>query len=133
MLESLPVDNPRTFQQMFPNASPEATDLVGSLLQLMQCLKSLHGILLMNVSAGEQHRWLPDVFQRPGTQVSKLLQFNPDKRITAEEALAHPYVAQFHNEADEPSHPTPITIPIDDNHKVLLLLVGQSSLVVLLL
>ena len=27
MLESLPVDNPRTFQQMFPNASPEATDL----------------------------------------------------------------------------------------------------------
>jgi hypothetical protein len=29
MLESLPVDNPRTFQQMFPNASPEATDLVG--------------------------------------------------------------------------------------------------------
>lgn len=53
-----------------------------------------------------------------GAQVSKLLQFNPDKRITAEEALAHPYVAQFHNEADEPSHPTPITIPIDDNHKV---------------
>ena len=53
-----------------------------------------------------------------GAQVSKLLQFNPDKRITAGEALAHPYVAQFHNEADEPSHPTPITIPIDDNHKV---------------
>lgn len=76
MLESLPVDNPRTFQHMFPNASPEATDLV-----------------------------------------AKLLQFNPDKRITAEEALRHPYVAQFHNEADEPSHPTTITIPIDDNHK----------------
>ena len=33
MLESLPVDNPRTFQQMFPNASPEATDLVSKLLQ----------------------------------------------------------------------------------------------------
>lgn len=31
MLESLPVDNPRTFQHMFPNASPEATDLVGGL------------------------------------------------------------------------------------------------------
>ncbi len=28
MLQSLPVDNPRTFQHMFPNASPEATDLV---------------------------------------------------------------------------------------------------------
>lgn len=76
MLESLPVDNPRTWQQMFPNASPEATDLV-----------------------------------------SKLLHFNPDKRITAEEALAHPYVSQFHNPEDEPDHPSTITIPIDDNHK----------------
>ena len=42
MLESLPVDNPRTWQHMFPTASPEATDLV-----------------------------------------ARLLQFNPDKRITA--------------------------------------------------
>ena len=36
-----------------------------------------------------------------------------------EEALAHPYVEQFHNIDDEPSHPSTITIPIDDNHKVL--------------
>ncbi len=47
-----------------------------------------------------------------------LMQFNPAKRITAEEALRHPYVASFHNEADEPSHPEIITIPIDDNTKV---------------
>jgi mitogen-activated protein kinase 15 len=46
------------------------------------------------------------------------MQFNPAKRITAEEALRHPYVASFHNEADEPSHPEIITIPIDDNTKV---------------
>ena len=46
-----------------------------------------------------------------------LSQFNPAKRISAEEALAHPYVASFHNEADEPSHPEIITIPIDDNTK----------------
>jgi len=46
-----------------------------------------------------------------------LTQFNPAKRISAEEALAHPYVASFHNEADEPSHPEIITIPIDDNTK----------------
>ncbi len=50
-------------------------------------------------------------------QVSKLLQFNPDKRITAEQALEHPYVAQFHNKDDEPVHNGAITIPIDDNHK----------------
>lgn len=46
------------------------------------------------------------------------MQFNPAKRITAREALRHPYVAQFHSSADEPSAPGIITIPIDDNTKV---------------
>ena len=49
----------------------------------------------------------------------KLLQFNPDKRLTAEEALQHPYVAQFHNPDDEPVAAGPITISVDDNKKVL--------------
>ena len=39
-------------------------------------------------------------------------------RLTAEEALRHPYVAQFHNEADEPGASAPIHIPVDDNTKV---------------
>jgi mitogen-activated protein kinase 15 len=47
----------------------------------------------------------------------RLLHFNPHKRITAEEALRHPYVAQFHNPADEPACDHTITIPIDDNVK----------------
>jgi serine/threonine protein kinase len=45
------------------------------------------------------------------------LQFNPNKRISAAEALRHPYVAQFHNPDDEPSCSRVITIPINDNHK----------------
>ncbi|GAB4820389.1 hypothetical protein N2152v2_007435 [Parachlorella kessleri] len=49
--------------------------------------------------------------------MEKLLQFNPDKRISADEALRHPFCAQFHNAADEPSAPNIITIPIDDNTK----------------
>lgn len=77
MLECLPGGEPKPFSQLFPNASPEAADLM-----------------------------------------SKLLHFNPNKRISAAEALKHPYVAQFHNEVDEPSAPGIITIPIDDNHKV---------------
>lgn len=47
----------------------------------------------------------------------KLLQFNPNKRITADEALAHAFVSQFHNPADEPVCDRIIRIPIDDNHK----------------
>lgn len=47
----------------------------------------------------------------------RLLQFNPAKRITAEEALRHPFVAQFHNPADEPACDHTVTIPIDDNVK----------------
>jgi len=49
--------------------------------------------------------------------LKKLLNFNPSKRITAEGALQHPYVAQFHNDADEPMCPRPIKIPLDDNQK----------------
>ena len=50
--------------------------------------------------------------------LNKLLQFNPAKRITAEEALRHPFVSQFHNEDLEPCAPAVITIPINDNTKV---------------
>lgn len=46
-----------------------------------------------------------------------LLQFNPNKRISAEKALQHPYVAQFHNPEDEPICNHIISIPIDDNTK----------------
>jgi len=49
--------------------------------------------------------------------LNKLLQFNPNKRITADEALRHPYVAQFHNPTDEPACERPIRIPIQCNTK----------------
>jgi mitogen-activated protein kinase 1/3 len=32
-----------------------------------------------------------------------MLEFDPFKRITVEEALAHPYLAQYHDESDEVS------------------------------
>jgi serine/threonine protein kinase len=33
----------------------------------------------------------------------KMLQFNPTRRITAEEALAHPYLSALHDPSDEPN------------------------------
>ncbi len=38
-------------------------------------------------------------------------------RLTAEQALKHPYVAQFHNPDEEPICTKKIHIPIDDNQK----------------
>jgi len=50
--------------------------------------------------------------------LAKLLHFNPEKRITAEEALEHPYIEQFHNPDDEPACSRIIQIPINDNKKL---------------
>mmetsp|Transcript_7943 Transcript_7943/g.12737 ORF Transcript_7943/g.12737 Transcript_7943/m.12737 type:complete len:355 (+) Transcript_7943:120-1184(+) len=76
MIDSLTPSGPRLLSDMFPQASPDALDLL-----------------------------------------RKLLQFNPDKRITAIDALKHPYVSQFHNDDDEPMCKHPVRILIDDNVK----------------
>ena len=49
--------------------------------------------------------------------LKNLLHFNPGKRLSADQALRHPYVAQFHNPDDEPVCTRKINIPIDDNQK----------------
>lgn len=49
--------------------------------------------------------------------MKKLLQFSPEKRITADEALKHPFVSLFHNPQDEPLCPHPIRLYFNDNKK----------------
>ncbi|KAL6070901.1 Mitogen-activated protein kinase [Balamuthia mandrillaris] len=49
--------------------------------------------------------------------LTKLLHFNPDKRITAEEALRHPFLAKFHKPEEEMLVGKTIVIPFDDNTK----------------
>lgn len=76
MLESIPETEQKTLNELFPQAKPEALDLM-----------------------------------------KKLLQFNPAKRIDADEALKHPFVSLFHNPADEPTCNNPITLYFNDNKK----------------
>ncbi|XP_061752697.1 mitogen-activated protein kinase 15 [Nerophis ophidion] len=47
--------------------------------------------------------------------LKSLLVFNPDKRLTADTALQHPYVARFHNPAKEPSFSHDVALPLDDD------------------
>jgi len=58
----------------------------------------------------------PDASKEALDMLRKLLMFNPDKRMSADEAVLHPYVVQFREE-EEPVCATPIQIPIDDNTK----------------
>ncbi|XP_068432468.1 mitogen-activated protein kinase 15 isoform X2 [Clinocottus analis] len=44
-----------------------------------------------------------------------LLVFNPDKRLTAEQALQHPYVARFHDPAKEPALNYDVVLTVDDD------------------
>ena len=41
--------------------------------------------------------------------IEKMLTWNPDKRITVEQALEHPFMAKLHDPTDEP-----VTFPLDD-------------------
>ncbi|KAL2080321.1 hypothetical protein ACEWY4_024114 [Coilia grayii] len=47
--------------------------------------------------------------------LNRLLVFNPDKRLTAEQGLKHPYVARFHNLAKEPGLDYDVILPVDDD------------------
>nr|XP_014346981.1 PREDICTED: mitogen-activated protein kinase 15 [Latimeria chalumnae] len=47
--------------------------------------------------------------------LKRLLAFNPDKRLTAEEALEHPYIKRFHNPSKEPSLDYDVILPVDDD------------------
>ncbi|XP_026698473.1 mitogen-activated protein kinase 15 [Athene cunicularia] len=47
--------------------------------------------------------------------LKKLLVFNPNKRLTAEEALQHPYVKRFHCPAREPSLDYDVILPLGDD------------------
>ena len=66
-------------------------------------------------------RSLQDMYPKATTEaidmLKKLLYFNPTRRLNAEDALKHPFVVMFHDPAQEPVCPGPITIAFDDYTK----------------
>lgn len=49
--------------------------------------------------------------------ISKLLVFNPTQRMSVEQCLNHPYVAQFHNTEEESASTEPIRLALSDNKR----------------
>lgn len=50
--------------------------------------------------------------------LGKMLCFDPAKRISCEEALNHPYLAVWHDPADEPACETPFDFSFEDEDAV---------------
>jgi len=77
--------------------------------------------MLENIPAHNAVTGLDDLYPSADDEamdlLKKLLTFNPDKRITVEQALEHPYIAQFHNPAEEIVCEKVIVMPMNDNKK----------------
>lgn len=75
--------------------------------QDIDSIKSQYSSSVLDRMACKPKRSLEDVIPNAPPDgidlLKKLLQFNPDKRLTAEQALKHPFVARFHNPEEEPS------------------------------
>ena len=84
-------------------------------------MKSPFAATMLDSLPTMRHKQLNEMFPTASPEavdlIRRCLQFNPDKRLSAYEALRHPYVGQFHNEAEEPPCPHILRIQIDDNQK----------------
>lgn len=91
----------------------ERSDQAHPLIRLLHCIVLLFFPLPRSLSS-----LYPTAPPDAIDLLSKLLQFNPEKRLTIEQAISHPYLAQFHNPAEEPVLSSPIAISIDDNKRL---------------
>ena len=48
--------------------------------------------------------------------IDRMLQFNPHKRISVEQALEHPYFSGLHDPNDEPMCPGQFYFPLEEGH-----------------
>jgi mitogen-activated protein kinase 7 len=62
--------------------------------------------------------------------VEKLLQFDPEHRLSAEEALSHPYLSAYRDPAEEPVHTTPFDFSFEqiDSIEEMRALIAQEVL-----
>lgn len=88
----------------------------------IESMKSPFAATMLESLPKNRPKPLVEMFPRASSEALDLLrlcfQFNPGRRITAKDALRHPYVVQFHNPDDEFDCDRVIRIPVDDNTKL---------------
>ena len=62
----------------------------------------MNNFVIMSLSVSD---WLSVCVNAAIDLLEKMLNLDPDLRITAEQALAHPYMQQYADPADEPTSP----------------------------
>ncbi|KAL4424349.1 hypothetical protein ABPG75_001650 [Micractinium tetrahymenae] len=60
---------------------------------------------------GDLHQYFPSASSLAIDLLDRLLTFDPRKRLTVEQALAHPWLAPLHDPSDEPACPQPFNSP----------------------
>ncbi|KUF92349.1 Phosphatidylinositol synthase (PIS) [Phytophthora nicotianae] len=87
----------------------------------IESIKSPFANTMLESLPAPKKKPLEELFPKASPEALDLIKqcfwFDPSKRISVIDALKHPYVAQFHNEKDEPSAPAPLQIVVDDNTK----------------
>ncbi|XP_030854361.1 extracellular signal-regulated kinase 2 isoform X2 [Strongylocentrotus purpuratus] len=85
----------------------------------IEAIQSDYGATFVDMSKLRHRQSIEEVL--PGAPadaidlVRKLLHFNPDKRLTAKQALSHPYVARFRNKPGEIFLDYDVVPPLDDD------------------
>eukprot|EP00930_Biecheleria_cincta_P015467 TRINITY_DN128_c0_g1_i1.p1 TRINITY_DN128_c0_g1~~TRINITY_DN128_c0_g1_i1.p1 ORF type:complete len:423 (-),score=96.99 TRINITY_DN128_c0_g1_i1:291-1559(-) len=88
----------------------------------VESMKSAFAATMLESVPFSKQKHLAEIFPSASPDahdlIRRCLQFNPTKRISAKDALPHPFVVQFHNPDDEFDCGRTIRIAIDDNTKL---------------
>jgi len=111
---------------LFPGTS--SLDQVVKILELIgrppegdvASVKSSYALTMIEMLPPLRPVSFAETFPTAGAEAMNLLQqcltfkANPGDRCSVGEALRHPYVAEFHDPGDEPSHAGTLVLPLDD-------------------